>query len=133
MPLVGSFIMPHGALALTKTDPAVPPSAHKLHDACMDAAKQINDLHPDYIFLTTPHGVSLSSDYVIYGNAKASGMKAPSSYCHYPYHHQQHYLHNHNHHHNIPSYITTITLSLYDHITPQHHYFIVPPSYQSSF
>lgn len=73
MPLVGSFIMPHGALALSKTDPSVPPSAYKLHDACMTAAKQINDLHPDYIFLTTPHGVSLSEDYVIYGNSKASG------------------------------------------------------------
>jgi len=73
MPLVGSFIMPHGALTLSKTEPSVPTSAYKLHDACMTAAKQINDLHPDYIFLTTPHGVSLSEDYVIYANAKASG------------------------------------------------------------
>ena len=74
MPLVGAFIMPHGAITLSKTNPGTPPAAHPLHDACMEAAKQINDLHPDYIFLTTPHGVSLNDDYVIYGNAKASGI-----------------------------------------------------------
>ena len=74
MPLVGSFIMPHGALTLTKEDPSIPPPAHRLHDACMEVGKQINDLKPDIIFLTTPHGVSLNNDYVIYGNSKAAGL-----------------------------------------------------------
>lgn len=81
MPLVGSFIMPHGALTLSKTDPYVPSSAHCLHDACMEAARQINELRPDYIFLSTPHGISLTDDYVIYGNSKATGMH-PFSFFH---------------------------------------------------
>ncbi len=75
MPLVGSFIMPHGAITLTKDSPLVPLSAHKLHDGCMEAAKKIEELKPDIIFLITPHGVSLNEAYVFYGNTKASGKK----------------------------------------------------------
>lgn len=71
MPLVGSFIFPHGALALSKVN--VPQKAHQVHDGCMAAAEQIYNLKPDIIFLTTPHGVSLDEAYVLYGNAKAAG------------------------------------------------------------
>jgi len=73
MPLVGSFIYPHGAITLNKEVPNIPPTAHKLHDAMREASKQIQELKPDIIFLTTPHGISLNEAYVVYGNAKAAG------------------------------------------------------------
>ena len=74
MPLVGSFIYPHGAITLSKEAPNIPEAAHRLHDAMKEASKQIQDLKPDIIFLTTPHGISLNEAYVVYGNAKASGL-----------------------------------------------------------
>ncbi|MHA1629412.1 MAG: hypothetical protein ACTSXO_11325 [Candidatus Heimdallarchaeota archaeon] len=71
MGIVGAFIVPHGAMILDR-ERARQQKAEKLHDAMLETKKAIQNLRPEIIFLTSPHGISLSNDFAIYLNEKAS-------------------------------------------------------------
>jgi aromatic ring-opening dioxygenase LigB subunit len=82
--MLGSFILPHGALVLDPhhdlnlrskdgVDDRPLQNATELHNACTNAAQRIADLDPDLIILTTPHGISLEEDFGIYLNNEAKG------------------------------------------------------------
>ena len=79
MPLVGSAILPHGALIL---DPSSRPemddelrrAAQALHDGCVAAARAVAAAQPDVLLLYTPHGlIAEGADLHIYTNSSASG------------------------------------------------------------
>jgi aromatic ring-opening dioxygenase LigB subunit len=74
MPLVGSFVLPHGALVL---DEAKPIYSAELNRAMKQAAQDLVALRPDVVLLSTPHGIALDSDFGLYLNlaAKGSGKK----------------------------------------------------------
>lgn len=67
MGIVGAFILPHGSMVLDHKK-AKKQGAEELHIAMVSIAKQIKDLKPDLIFLTSPHGISNSNDFGIYLN-----------------------------------------------------------------
>lgn len=73
MPLVGAFILPHGSVILDPGKRGIPKQAISLHNAMVGVSNTIASLRPDLIFLTSPHGVSLSHDFGIYLNAGGSG------------------------------------------------------------
>lgn len=70
MPLVGSFILPHGALLL---DPTKPEYDDELHQAMRQAARDVASLRPDVLLLSTPHGLAHSTDFGLYLNHNAEG------------------------------------------------------------
>jgi len=70
MGIIGAFIVPHGAMILDR-ERAKELKAERLHDAMLETAKVIRQLKPEVIFLTSPHGISLSNDFAIYLNEKA--------------------------------------------------------------
>ncbi|NHK32047.1 MAG: hypothetical protein FK730_11890 [Asgard group archaeon] len=67
MGIVGAFILPHGSMVLDYKK-AKKHGAEGLHKAMTTMAKQIKELKPDLIFLTSPHGISNSNDFGIYLN-----------------------------------------------------------------
>ncbi len=70
--IIGSGILPHGSLTLpaSKNDGS---KANKIHQSMVNLAKHIESLHPDIIFLSTPHGIALERSFGIYKNERASG------------------------------------------------------------
>ncbi|NHJ39102.1 MAG: hypothetical protein FK731_03645 [Asgard group archaeon] len=70
MGIVGAFILPHGSMILDHKK-AKKQGAEDLHNAMVAISKQIKDLKPDLIFLTSPHGISNSNDFGIYLNKNA--------------------------------------------------------------
>jgi aromatic ring-opening dioxygenase LigB subunit len=60
MVLVGCAIFPHGCMTLDPSRSGLPDKARLLHDASVKCAKEIRELNPDLIVLSTPHGVTLS-------------------------------------------------------------------------
>ncbi|MGC9779407.1 MAG: hypothetical protein HZR80_09220 [Candidatus Heimdallarchaeota archaeon] len=73
MAIVGAFILPHGAMILDPKKKGIPKEAIKLHKAMVDAAKTIEKLKPEIIFLTSPHSIALSNDFGVYLNKSGSG------------------------------------------------------------
>ena len=72
MVISAAFIVPHGALILDAL-PSHKDGRYELHQAMVLVAKQIADLKPDLILVTSPHGISLSSDFGFYFNESAQG------------------------------------------------------------
>ncbi|XP_045216543.2 protein CA_C1420-like isoform X2 [Mercenaria mercenaria] len=76
--VVGGFVLPHGGVALdprnfntrnqTERD-----EAKTLHEACLKVGRDVKDLKPDIIFLSTPHGLSDYRNFLLYSNAMGSG------------------------------------------------------------
>jgi len=73
MPIIGAYILPHGALSLT---PFKYPELKELvliHKSCCDISDEIKYSNPDLIVLTTPHGISLNTSFGVYLNSVAEG------------------------------------------------------------
>mmetsp|Transcript_38918 Transcript_38918/g.70861 ORF Transcript_38918/g.70861 Transcript_38918/m.70861 type:complete len:323 (+) Transcript_38918:74-1042(+) len=72
--LVGGAILPHGDFAY---DPSVVNFSNgsvELHQASLLAgAFVITTLQPDVVFMTTPHGIELGDEFVVYENTAESG------------------------------------------------------------
>jgi len=77
MVIVGAFILPHGSMILDPKKKGLPKEAKDLYNAMIDAAKAIEKLKPDLIFMTSPHGIALSNDFGIYLN---KGAKATAEW-----------------------------------------------------
>lgn len=75
---MGSFVLPHGALLLDETKPIY---SEQLNRAMKEAARELVQLRPDVVFLSTPHGIALDSDFGLYLNQQAKGSGSPSSHC----------------------------------------------------
>ena len=73
MVIVGAFILPHGAMILNPNKKGLSKQAINLHTHMKKAVKIIEDLHPEVIFLTTPHSIALSNDFGLYLNQGANG------------------------------------------------------------
>lgn len=68
------FVLPHGDFALDPTLTNSQNGSLELHETSLALGEMIADLAPDLIFFSTPHGLALSHDYVVYQNANASGF-----------------------------------------------------------
>ena len=73
MTIIGAYILPHGSLVLDLDKEGLPQEAIDLHNAMVEMAKEIEDLQPDIIFITTPHSIALTNDFGIYLNKGGSG------------------------------------------------------------
>lgn len=71
--IIGAAVIPHGDFAF---DPGLvngTGGATKLHEASMLAGEYIDSLRPDVVFMTTPHGLELRSDFLVYLNTHLAG------------------------------------------------------------
>lgn len=69
--LLGAAVIPHGDFAY---DPTLVPGSGALHSASLEVGRFVaEDLTPDVVFITTPHGLELSSQFLIYENSVDSG------------------------------------------------------------
>ncbi len=87
MPLVGSVVLPHGAMVFDGGEGCSAAAAERLQNlpkslrddcqtlykATREAAELAKATKPDVIFLNTPHGVCLSNSHCVYLNSKAKG------------------------------------------------------------
>lgn len=76
--IIANFVMPHGSIALdprhfNTTNSTAKKEAWELHDACVKVGQQIEQLRPDLIFLSTPHGVADLRNFVFYLNPLGKG------------------------------------------------------------
>lgn len=76
--IVGAFIMPHGGIALDPnyfhtTDEKAKTLAWELNKACIEAGKMIQELNPERIFLSTPHGIADMNRFAMILNSSGSG------------------------------------------------------------
>ena len=83
--LVGAFVLPHGGIALTPdhfnmSDKRRISEAHKIQNAALEVAKIIREqLKPDLILLSTPHGVADLQRFIFYLNTNGNGSADVSS------------------------------------------------------
>ncbi len=70
--IVGAAIAPHGSLILPVSSTG-DSKASKIHQSMEILAEHIQSLKPDIIFLSTPHGIALETDFGIYKNENAYG------------------------------------------------------------
>ena len=59
MPLVGAYILPHGALALNPYKYPQYSELISIYKACNQLGDEIYLMNPDIIFFITPHGLIL--------------------------------------------------------------------------
>jgi hypothetical protein len=77
--VVGGFVLPHGGVALdprnfnTKNQ-TERNEAKTLHEACLKVGRDVRNINPDVIFLSTPHGLSDYRNFLLYSNDVGSGM-----------------------------------------------------------
>ncbi|XP_046565316.1 LOW QUALITY PROTEIN: uncharacterized protein LOC124274030 [Haliotis rubra] len=76
--LLAGYVMPHGGIALdpthfNTTNTTSRAEAWELHKACVAVGQQIDEIAPDLIFLSTPHGISDLRNFGFYLNPEAQG------------------------------------------------------------
>ncbi len=69
MTIVSAYVLPHGALVLDPKDE----ESSRLSQAMKVVAREIRSLNPDYIFLSTPHGIANTHDFCLYQGNEAAG------------------------------------------------------------
>lgn len=77
--IVGAFVLPHGGVAwdprnFNTTNRTEKYEAQELHEACMKVGRDVRNVKPDVIFLSTPHGLSDYRNFLLYNNAIGSGI-----------------------------------------------------------
>lgn len=73
--IIGNAILPHGDFAYDPSLVNYEGGSAELHNASIAVGEWImNTLNPDVIFLTTPHGLALDNDFLIYKNSNESGI-----------------------------------------------------------
>lgn len=73
MPIIGAFIMPHPPIIIPEVGKGEETKIRKTIDAYRKAARQIADLKPETIVLTTPHAVAYADYLHISPGDKAEG------------------------------------------------------------
>ena len=72
--IIGAAILPHGDFAYNPELLSNQIGANRLHEACISVAEWImNEMKPDVIFLTTPHGLKLNNNFLVYENDVETG------------------------------------------------------------
>ena len=73
MPILKSYVFPHGSNILDPEHFPAYPTCQNLHDKALEAGKSLAQDQLDLIFLVTPHGHALSKSYCFYQNASGTG------------------------------------------------------------
>ena len=78
--IVGAAVIPHGDFSY---DPTLLPlnsksraAANIVHEAALSLHSFVTDIKPDVIFLSTPHGMELTNNFVAYLNTNGTGFAA---------------------------------------------------------
>ena len=72
--LIGSLVLPHGDFSLDPSLVNYENGSKALHDAAVQLGQRVVDeLKPDVILLTTPHGMALERDIAVYQNTDGKG------------------------------------------------------------
>ena len=72
--VIGGAILPHGDFAYDPSLVNFENGSYELHNASIEVGEWIsNIMKPDLIFLSTPHGLELAIDFLIYENQNESG------------------------------------------------------------
>lgn len=76
--IIGAFVLPHGGIALNPsrfetTSKVKKQEAWQIHRAAVEVGRHIQDLKPDLIFLSTPHGVADLNKFVFYLSGRGNG------------------------------------------------------------
>ena len=69
--VLGGVVIPHGDFAY---DPTLVTNATQIHAAAVHAGVIVTALQPDIVLLSTPHGMALDRDFLLYGNSEAAGF-----------------------------------------------------------
>lgn len=78
--IIGAFVLPHGGIALDPnyfingSNATTLQEAWELHNACVQVGGEIRQLNPDFIVLSTPHGIADMNDFQFYLNQRARGQ-----------------------------------------------------------
>lgn len=77
--VVGAFVMPHGGIALdpryfNTTNATAKAQAWLVHDSAVQVGKHIEDLKPDAIVVSSPHGIAAPEDFIFYFSPKGFGF-----------------------------------------------------------
>jgi len=75
--LVAAAVIPHGDFAYDPSllnDSSQQAAAQRIHNASCQAGMFIRETRPDIIFLSTPHGLELTGDFLLYENPVLSGV-----------------------------------------------------------
>ena len=73
MPIIASYILPHGALSLNPSKYPQYPELLEIYKSANQVGEEVYSLKPNLILLITPHGISTSNSYGIYLNKWAYG------------------------------------------------------------
>jgi len=71
--IIGAAVIPHGDFALDPSLVNYEGGSVELHRTSLEVGKWITDLQPDIVFLTTPHGIADSKNFLLYANTVGSG------------------------------------------------------------
>lgn len=72
--VIGASVLPHGDFAFAPQLVHNKGGSLQLHEACTSIGEWImRDMKPDLVFLSTPHGLELDNNFLIYKNANESG------------------------------------------------------------
>jgi aromatic ring-opening dioxygenase LigB subunit len=73
MTIVGAFILPHGSMVLEPAKSKQQEEVVGLYNGMKKAALAIEELQPDIIFFTSPHGLATTDQFAIYLNHAGKG------------------------------------------------------------
>jgi len=71
--IIGATVIPHGDFALDPSLVNYEGGSLELHRTSLEVGKWIIDLRPDIVFLTTPHGIADSNNFLLYANEVGTG------------------------------------------------------------
>uniref|UniRef100_A0A7S2TW11 Extradiol ring-cleavage dioxygenase class III enzyme subunit B domain-containing protein n=1 Tax=Lotharella oceanica TaxID=641309 RepID=A0A7S2TW11_9EUKA len=71
--LLGAAVIPHGDFAYDPSLVGGKNGSRELHQAAVEVGQWIASLKPDVIVMSTPHGMELTKDFLVYENAQLSG------------------------------------------------------------
>lgn len=87
--VIGAFVLPHGGVLLepsTLQNASARAEAHRLRVAMKQVGRQVSQLKPDVIFLSSPHTFTSTEDYLVMLQPNASGsMSDDGDTCHMCY------------------------------------------------
>lgn len=72
--IIAAAAVPHGDFALDPSLIGGVNGSTLIHNASIALGRQLSQLKPDLIFITTPHGVALTNDFAVYQSSNGSGF-----------------------------------------------------------
>jgi len=72
--IIAAVVIPHGDFAFDPSLVNYENGSRELHDTSVEVGKLVGAMNPVLFFLSTPHGMNLNRDFIMWGNSNASGF-----------------------------------------------------------